>query len=228
MKAKKFVAYYRVSTTRQGESGLGLEGQRINVMKFVEQVGGHCIAEFNDVQSGKYIRREGLNEAIKLCVKKNAALVVGKIDRISRDGFRVMSQLDDARVEYIDASSPNDGSLIKGIKFAIAKDELDKISERIKSALNAKRERGEPLGNLANLTDEGRALGPQYKKIYARTNANNVRASVVIKALRNAGWKYQDIADELNKSGFVTRRGSEFFPAQVRVLYRRAMEDEKK
>jgi DNA invertase Pin-like site-specific DNA recombinase len=228
MKEKKFVAYYRVSTIRQGISGLGLEGQKNIVRGFLSKSGGKVIGEFQDILSGRKHSREGLDQAIAMCIKNRASLVVGTIDRLSRDGFKVMALLDDAKVEYIDASSPNDEPLIKQIKFALAKDEVEKISDRIKAALNAKRERGEPLGKMENLTEQGRALGPQYMKIYARTNANNVRASVVIKALRNAGWTYQAIADELNRSGFVTRKGAEFFPAKVRELYLRSIEDEKK
>jgi DNA invertase Pin-like site-specific DNA recombinase len=228
MKEKKFVAYYRVSTIRQGISGLGLEGQKNIVRGFLSKSEGKVIGEFQDILSGRRHSREGLDQAIAMCIKNRASLVVGAIDRLSRDGFKIMTLLDEAKIEYIDASSPNDEQLTKHIKFALAKDEVEKISDRIKAALNAKRERGEPLGNMANLTDEGRALGPEYKKIYARTNANSVRASVVIKALRNAGWTYQAIANELNESGFVTREGSEFFPAQVRVLYLRSTEDEKK
>jgi DNA invertase Pin-like site-specific DNA recombinase len=202
-----------------------LEGQKASVEKFVQDVNGEIIAEYQDIQSGRKIKRDGLNFAIAMCIKKSASLVVGKIDRLSRDGFRVMTQLQDAKIEYIDASSPNDTNVIKEIKFALAKNEVGDMSERIIKALAAKRARGETLGNMNNLTEDGRQMGPEYMKINARTHANNVKASIVIKALKKAGWTYQQIANELNGAGFVTRTGLEFHSMQVRRLYLRTLEE---
>lgn len=215
----KYVAYYRVSTEGQGRSGLGLEAQKASILRFLGSLGGRIIEEFTDIQSGKNASREGLQNAIALCVKQNATLVVGKLDRLSRDGWRVLVQLEDSGINYIDADSPNDDEVTKAIKFSLARDERKKISERTKAALQIKKAQGFKLGSPQNLTDEARARGNEGNRRKARSNPNNIRAAAFAMALQGQGLNYTQIASKLNENGFHASRGGEFKSFQVsRIL----------
>ena len=214
----KYVAYYRVSTEGQGRSGLGLEAQRSSIQRFLGSVGGQIIAEFTDIQSGKQASREGLQQAISICTKQGANLIVGKLDRLSRDGWRVLVQLEDSGIQYIDAESPNDDEVIKAIKFSLARDERKKISQRTKAALQVKKEQGFKLGSPENLTEEARYKGNEGNRLKARSNPNNIRAAAFAKTLRKQGFNYSEIARELNANGFQSSRGGEIHNFQVRRL----------
>lgn len=218
----KYIAYYRVSRPSQALSGLGLEAQRLAVSRYLEGVNGHLVAEFEEVETGKNINRAELRQAIAKCITENAHLVFYRIDRLSRDGVRVMADLEEAGINYIDAHSPSDNKLIRGLKFIIAMDERDKISQRTKEALKAKKLR-EPEwqpGNAGNFHDEGRKKGNEAMKLKARTNPNNIRAFALAKALRESGCNFSEIARQLNKSGFLTSRGKVFRPYQVQLLFK--------
>lgn len=217
---ENYIAYYRVSTKEQGISGLGLESQRAAVRKYVASVGGTLIEEFTDIKSGsKDNNRESLNKAIVACQNHKAILVVKKLDRLSRGGFKIAVQLDDLGIKYIESDSPNDNELLKNLKLAIAKDERQKISERTKAALAVKKSQGVVLGKPENLNQEGRLKGVESIKSKAKTNPNTVRATAYAKVLKEKGLTLQAIADELNSSGFHTSRGKQFNPIQVSRLF---------
>lgn len=212
---RNFVGYKRLSTDRtknkkKGQTGLGLDAQDKYINSFVESVDGKLIAEFTDIESGGKVNRLKLQEAILLCVKENAALVIAKIDRLSRDGFRILVQLEDAGVEYIDATAPNDNDFVKAVKFALARDERQKISQRTKDALQALKDKGVKLGNPQHLTDQAREKAVLSNKFKASTNANNRRASAYATLLREAGMSFRKIASELNMQGFLTSQGKPF------------------
>jgi DNA invertase Pin-like site-specific DNA recombinase len=213
-----YIAYYRVSTREQGVSGLGLESQKTSVIKYINSVGGKLIAEYTDIKSGSKDDREALNKAIISCQKYKAVLVVKKLDRLSRGGFKIAVKLEDLGIKYIESDSPNDNELLKNLKLAIAKDERQKISERTKSALAVKKEQGVKLGKLENLTQEGRCKGGQAMKLKAKMNENNRRAKSLCKVLKYQSYTLQAIADELNANGFKTARGKDFTPTQVSRL----------
>ena len=210
-----FVCYYRLSTDKKknkkkGQTGLGLDAQKKYNHGFVESVEGEIIGEFTDIESGSKTNRKELQKAILLCVQKNAALVVGKLDRLSRDGFRILVQLEDAGVEYIDSTSPNDNDFIKAVKFSLARDERQKVSQRTKDALQALKDKGAKLVNPQHLTDQARQKGGAAMKFKALANANNRRASAYATLLRESGMSFRKISDELNAKGFLTSQGKAF------------------
>lgn len=213
-----YVAYYRVSTREQGVSGLGLQSQRYSVKKYIESVRGNLINEFFDIKSGSKDNRENLDKAILACEKHKAILVVKKLDRLSRGGFKIAVKLEDLGVQYIESDSPNDNELLKNLKLAIAKDERQKISERTKAALSIKKAQGIPLGKIENLTQEGRLKGAASMRIKKKLNENNRRAKRLVVILKEKGYTLQAIADELNSNGFKTSRNKNFHPVQVSRL----------
>ena len=213
-----FISYYRVSTKEQGSSGLGLESQREAVRKYVASTGEQLLEEYTDVLSGAKDERINLNKAILACQKHKAKLVVKKLDRLSRGGFKIAVKLDELGITYIESDSPNDNELLKNLKLAIAKDERQKISERTKSALQVLKDKGVELGNVDNLTNEGRLKGAKAMALKKELNENNRRARSYSKVLKEKGYTLQRIADELNANGFKTARGKEFSSIQVSRL----------
>ncbi|MCM8570266.1 recombinase family protein [Gramella jeungdoensis] len=216
---EQFIAYYRVSTQDQGKSGLGLSSQKESVERYINTTGGTLIQSFQDIQSGKNdINRENLNKAILASQKHGAILIVKKLDRLSRGGFKIAVRLEDLGVKYIESDSPNDNDLIKNIKLAMAKDEREKISERTKAALAMKKKQGVKLGKIENLTQSGRVKGAKAMQKKAQLNENNRRAKGYAGLLKEKGFTLQQIADELNGCGFSTSRGKQFQPTQVMRL----------
>ncbi|GAK99688.1 Mll4708 protein [Nonlabens ulvanivorans] len=215
---KKFVAYYRVSTKEQGISGLGLQSQKDSIRNYVKISNGELVEEFTDVKSGKDNNRENLNNAIWACQKHKAILVVKKLDRLSRGGFKIAVRLEDLGIKYIESDSPNDNELLKNLKLAIAKDERQKISERTKASLKVKKEQGFKLGSPQNLTNFGRLKGAQTMRLKKEQNENNRRAKSYSMVLKEKGYTLQSIADNLNENGFLTSRGCRFNPIQISRL----------
>lgn len=232
MEKNTYIGYYRVSTEEQGESGLGLKAQRDSVRAFVKN-NGDLIFEYQDVESGVKNNRSGLDAAIKACKDTGATLIVKDLSRISRGGFRIMVDLQESGINFIEASAPNDTQMVKEIKFSLAKDEREKISERTKSALNVIKEKidsGEghvsksgnivkSLGKPENLTDKDRKKGAEIRSQMAKSSPENLRAYALIKALLKNGDSFYQITKELNEFGFRTSRGKEFSQVQVKRVY---------
>lgn len=214
-----YVIYYRVSTKKQGESGLGLDAQRAYINHFYS--GKPVLAEFTDVRSGKTInKRPELQKALVLCQQQGATLVVAKIDRLSRNteqALQIYRELD-GRLESCDI--PNLDKFTLTLFMAIADRERELIGLRTKQALDQKRERhGEWRKGGGNEKKAAAGLiGAQAAREQARDNDNNRRAKVLATTLRASGKKYQAIADQLNQAGFKTARGKLFEPTQVRRL----------
>lgn len=213
----KYVAYYRVSTEKQGQSGLGLKSQKNSIQRFVDSIDGSLISEHTDIASGKSDNREGLNKAIRDCQRQGAILVVKKLDRLTRNGFKVAVQLDELGVKYIESESPNDDELLKNIKLAIAKDERKKISERTKAALKVLKDKGVKLGSPQNLTDYSREQSKKALKAKRLNNPNSLQSKAFIKAVLKANKhiNLQSVADMLNNANFKTPKGGKFSKTQV-------------
>ncbi|GAB2545349.1 recombinase family protein [Rufibacter soli] len=231
---KPVVVYYRVSTKKQGESGLGLEAQRTYVQHFYP---GEPLGEFTERMSGKDVaNRPQLQEAIALCKKHRATLVVAKIDRLSRNteqALRIYSDLE-GRLESCDI--PNLDKFTLTLFMAIADRERELISLRTKAALDEKiKQRGE-WRKASEPFKEGKAsqLGIAANKQKALTNENNKRAAALIKRLRRemvdktnkkgeiTGQQpktWRQIAEELNREGYRTSHGGLFQAMQVQRLY---------
>src|SRR5882672_7409199 len=142
----KFVAYLRVSTAKQGRSGLGLEAQRESVRQFVVSRSGKIIApELVEVETGKRNDRPELGKALKRCRLTGATLVVAKLDRLSRNAAFLMT-LRDSGVDFIAADLPEANTMTVGVMAVVAQHEREAISQRTKAALQAAKARGTKLG----------------------------------------------------------------------------------
>jgi DNA invertase Pin-like site-specific DNA recombinase len=140
----KFVAYYRVSTDRQGQSGLGLEAQRSAVLAYVNGGSWTRIAEFTEIESGKHANRPQLAAALAACKKHKAKLVIAKLDRLSRN-LAFIATLMDSGVEFVAVDNPHANKLTVHILAAVAQHEREMISQRTRDALQAAKARGKRL-----------------------------------------------------------------------------------
>ena len=216
---KSYVAYLRVSTPKQGQSGLGLEAQRFAVQAFVPTAS--LLAEFVEVESGKKNERPQLVAAIALAKAKGATLLIAKLDRLSRNaGF--IFQLRDAGVDFVCCDMPDANTLTVGLFAVLAQHERETISKRTKDALAAKKARGARLGTPANLTPAATQKGRDRNQANAHTNEHNDRAAAHILLLREKGFNYSQMAEKLNALRFRTRTGKLFRAEQVKRLYLRA------
>ena len=221
---QKYIAYYRVSTKQQGESGLGLEAQKTMVKNFLKN-DDVLICEYEEVESGKNNNRPQLLKAIEKSKSEGATLLIAKLDRLSRNaGFIFL--LKDSNVDFKCCDMPEANSLTIGIMAVLAQEERELISKRTISALQELKAKGIKLGNPVNLTPKARQMGSEAMRLKALQNENNRKATALIVSLRNAGRSYNKIADELNKSGFKTSRGCEFTSSQVLVLYDRFLQNQ--
>src|SRR5665213_3319232 len=143
---RNFVTYLRVSTARQGRSGLGLDAQRAAVADFLTARGGLEVASYREVESGKVNDRPQLEAALKRCRQTRATLLVAKLDRLSRNAAFLLA-LRDAGVRFICADLPDANELTIGVLAAVAQHEREAISARTKAALQAAKRRGVRLGN---------------------------------------------------------------------------------
>lgn len=231
---KSYIAYYRVSTEEQGQSGLGLLSQQRDVRQFAES-NGELVGEFTEIESGKKNDRKHLDAAIDMCSKLGATLLVKYLSRISRGGHQVMSKLEDLGVKYIESTAPYDNQLMKEFKFSMAKDERLKISQRTSDALQEiknKISRGEQhiskagnivtsLGSPQNLTVEAIEKASKARTLIALQNVDNKKAGALIVSLRDSKESFYSITKKLNESGFKTSRGNNFSEVQTKRLYNR-------
>ena len=153
MDNKKFAVYLRVSTTKQGARGLGIDAQRKMCNDFIEHNEGICVKEFLDVESGTHRNRKGLLSAIEYCKANDCALVVAKLDRLARDVefcFKVVN----TGIEIHFTDMPTINTLLLGVFASVAQYERELISSRTKAALDAKKRRGEKLGAASDKWQE--------------------------------------------------------------------------
>ena len=141
----KFIAYFRVSTDRQGKSGLGLEAQREAVMKYLNGGRWTLVGEFTEIESGKRDDRPELEKALAACKKQKAKLVIAKLDRLGRS-LALIAALMESGVEFVVVDNPHANKLTIHILAAVAQHERELISERTKAALAAVKKRGKRLG----------------------------------------------------------------------------------
>ncbi len=209
----KYIAYYRVSTKTQGDSGLGLEAQIAAVRQFTNDEG---IPEYTEIESGKKNDRPILKEALKECKATGATLVIAKMDRLSRNAFFTL-QLMDSGVKFVAIDNPNANDLTIKLLAVIAEDEAKRISDRTKKALAIKAQQlateGKKLGTPANLTAESRSRSIESRRRKAMDNDNNQKASALINALPNLSLGAT--AKHLNKNNFKTSTGKDFTATAV-------------
>jgi len=211
----KFVSYLRVSTARQGRSGLGLEAQRKAVEDYLNGGNWQLVKQFVEVESGKKADRPQLEKAFQLCRLLGAKLVIAKLDRLSRDAHFLLG-LEKAGVDFVAADMPQANRLTIGI---MAEHERRMISERTKAALAAAKRRGVKLGGDrgARLTAKQRALG--RAALQAKAHARAADLAPTIKELQAAGYEsLRAIAAGLEERGIPAARGGKWSAVQVARL----------
>jgi DNA invertase Pin-like site-specific DNA recombinase len=215
MEKQSFIAYYRVSTQRQGVSGLGLEAQRSSVLSYIN--GRTLLGEYKDIESGKCDLRPQLLKAIQKSKENNSILVIAKLDRLSRS-LSFINLLQKEKVKFVCCDIPDANELTINIFGSLAQWEREKISTRVIEALTELKKRGVKLGNPDNFNNESRKLGSKKMIEKAKMNSNNIKAKKVIHLLHKNGMTLREITNELNNSGFQTSKGLAFHPEQVRRL----------
>jgi DNA invertase Pin-like site-specific DNA recombinase len=207
----KFVAYFRVSTERQGQSGLGLEAQQAAVKQYADSI----IHSFTEIESGKHNDRPQLQAAIAMCKRTGAALLIAKIDRLSRQAAFLLT-LRDSGVQIVAADMPHAGTLEFGIRAVVAQHEREEIARRTKAALQAAKARGVKLG--CPTPEIGSAAG--IAVIQARASAYATRLAPIVADIKRAGCTtLREIAAALQARGISTPRGgTNWAPSQVRNL----------
>jgi DNA invertase Pin-like site-specific DNA recombinase len=209
----KLIAYYRVSTKRQGQSGLGLDAQQSAVSKHVAASGGTLLGAFTEVESGKKSNRPQLAKALAECKRTGSVLVVAKLDRLSRN-VAFTAALLDSKIEFVCCDNPTANKLTIHILAALAQAEAEAISQRTRVALAALKKRGVTLGGPSLSTAR------QASAVVRGQMAATYRAEVkpVAEALRGRGYSLQQIADTLTAREIRTPRGGRQTPCSVARL----------
>ena len=212
----RYVCYFLVSTARQGQSGLGLEAQQAAVLRFLPP-GSVRVADYVEVESGRKSARPQLAAALALAQREGAVLLVAKLDRLARS-VAFLATLMESRVRFQAVDLPAADEFTLHILAAVAQKEAAAISSRTRDALAAKKARGFTLGTPANLTTEAKLKGLAARQANALANVNNRQAAQLAALLKANGGTLRAIADQLNQSGYCTRRGKAFHPMGVQRL----------
>lgn len=214
----KFISYLRVSTDRQGKSGLGLEAQREAVTNYLNGGSWELVAEFVEVESGKRDERPQLAAALAACRRRKATLVIAKLDRLSRK-VSFISAVMDSGVDFIAVDQPHATRLTLHILAAVAEHEREMISARTKAALAAAKRRGRKLGWAipSRKKEQSAAAAKGAEANAGRADEFAARVLPVIAAVRAAGAStLAEVADALNARGIKTARGGRWYPMTVR------------
>lgn len=215
----EYISYIRVSTRRQGKSGLGMEAQRTINNSYVDSCKGTIIAEYSDVESGTHRNREGLSKAINHCKRSGATLVIAKLDRLARDVEFTFSVVNSGiTIHFCDMPAVN--TMILGVFASVAQYERELTSARTKAALAEKKRRGMKLGApAATFTADQREKAARSRQIKAEENSQ--KYIDLITMYREKGMTLQAIAASLNSKGFTTPRGKAFAPATITMYLKR-------
>lgn len=203
-----FVAYYRVSTARQGESGLGLDAQRSAVSRFIQHAKGTLISEFTEIESGKKNDRPQLAAAIAAAKRSKATLVIAKLDRLARN-VAFISNLMESAADFVAVDMPQANRLTVHIMAAIAEHEREMISARTKAALAQLRARGVKLGN------------PRWQECIAKARDARKKAPqpaeirTILSGYRAEGLSLQAAAERANALGLRTPKGGKWHAMTV-------------
>lgn len=217
----KYIALYRVSTGKQASSGLSFEAQRSTVSNHIQRSGGELIGEYIETASTRRKNRPELDEALRVCRKEGATLIVAKLDRLARDVAFLFKLQNSAGVDFIACDMPDVNTMTLGMMATFAQHEREQISQRTKAALKVKREQiGEWRNN--SFTREQQLKGAQTMKMIAVMNYFNKTARSVVVPMRQAGATLQACADHLNEIGFKTRNECAFTAKGVSRLIQQA------
>jgi DNA invertase Pin-like site-specific DNA recombinase len=209
--SSQFVAYYRVSTDRQGRSGLGLEAQEAAVRGYLGA--STPIVEFTEIETGKRNDRPELEQALALCRKRKARLVIAKLDRLSRN-LAFIAALMDSGVEFVAVDNPHATRLTLPILAAVAEHEREMIAQRTKAALQAAKARGIRLGS--NGADR---LAPAYR---AEAVERARQLAPILAELKSVGMSARQMAAELTVRGIATPNGGTWHAQTILRMIDRA------
>jgi len=216
-----YVAYYRVSTDKQGQSGLGLEAQTKAVHDYLNGGDWQLVAEFTETESGKNSARPQLAEALRLCGLYNATLIVAKLDRLARN-VHFISTLMESGVDFVAVDFPQANRLTVHVLAAVAEHEAEMISKRTKDALAAAKARGVKLGrpnsdiHLHGEKARAKAIAVRQERVRERA----AELAPLLAELRNLS--YAGKADALNRKRIPAPRGGKWSPRSVWRLERAA------
>lgn len=220
----RLVAYERVSTARQGKSGLGLEAQRKAIDDFAASRGAELIGCFTEVESGRRNDRPELDKGLNLARLTGATLVIAKLDRLSRNAAFLLT-LRDSGVRFLAVDMPEANDLTVGIMALVAQQEREAISRRTKEALAAAKARGVRLGNpngAAALRRAGKGGKALRQTVTRNADAFARTLAPVLANLREQGvTSLRAIVADLNDRGMLTRRGGMWHVSNVRNLLSR-------
>ena len=218
--AQQFIAYYRVSTQRQGASGLGLEAQRSAVMAHLAGSDKTVIEEFLEVETGKgsnaLEKRPQLRLALERCRKTGATLLIAKLDRLARN-VHFVSGLIETGVDFIAADMPHANKVMIQMHAVMSEWERDQISERTKAALAAAKARGVMLGTTGPAN-----LRPQNEQRQQEAQAFRERLRPVLAGFMAQGLTRRAMAAHLNDLGILTPKGGAWSYTQVQRVLGRA------
>ena len=221
---QRFVAYERVSTARQGASGLGLEAQRKTIDAFAAARGADILARFTEVESGKTANRPELTAAIQLARLTGATLVIAKLDRLSRNAAFLLT-LRDSGVRFLAVDMPEANDLTVGIMALVAQAEREAISRRTKEALAVAKSRGVKLGNpngAAALKRAGKGAVALRAAVVANADQFAKDLAEVVADIRAGGaTSLRAMAEAMTLRGMLTRRGGQWQVSNVRNLLER-------
>lgn len=215
---RNYVVYLRVSTQKQGASGLGLEAQQAAVEAYLSQNGGNVLTTFKETESGKNNDRPELAKALKRCRQTRATLLVAKLDRLSRNAAFLLS-LRDSGTRFVAADLPDMNETVVGIMAVIAQQEREAISARTKAALAAAKARGQKLGNpqlQAGTTETAAAASKAAAAAAGKRALEMVDVLEEATALGHTTLLAQ--AEHFNNLGIQTPRGGVWHPASVARL----------
>jgi DNA invertase Pin-like site-specific DNA recombinase len=212
-----YITYYRVSTERQGQSGLGLDAQRVAVNAYIGA--STVVAEVIEIESGKRNDRPKLDEALRLCRAHGATLVIAKLDRLARN-VAFVSALMEGGVNFVACDMPQANRLTIHILAAVAEHEAKMISERTKAALQAAKARGKLLGGFRghHIPADAARASLDARRASARAHAADVMP--IIASIRASGvTSFGAIARALTDRRVITSHGgTKWEPTQVKRL----------
>lgn len=203
-----FIAYYRVSTDKQGAQGLGMDAQREAVTRFIGQR-GEIVGEYTEVESGRKNNRPQLAAALDECKARRATLVIAKLDRLARN-VHFISGLMESKVDFQAVDMPDANRLTIHVLAAVAEHEREMISQRTKAALAQAKTRGTKLGNPRAAES---IAGARAAREFPKPPAKVLK---LITDQRAAGASLREIARELNQLGIKTPRGYQWYACTVR------------
>lgn len=209
-----FITYYRVSTQRQGESGLGLDAQREATERHLTGIGGKVLREYTEIESGKRSNRPQLHTALRACRETGAVLVIAKLDRLARN-VAFIANLLESGVRFVAVDMPNADRFMLHVYAAMAEEEGRRISERTGAALASAKARGVRLGRTAERL-------AQINRDAAGEFAFQV-GPIIRDMLDREGLTFRAVADRLNEMRIAPARGDRWHTSAIHRVHQRYM-----